>query len=151
MCLAGLFQLPGTSRSRPSTLYEPKYYEPIFKEINNQKIGSLVEELLYINHYYNRKDGFKDRFKKEFDKKPNSDTLLRFASAARTACIAFAVLAGRYIRRDIKDEDIEKILSGIDLAGHEERCRHIFLRLDKMTPIFSAKLFANKDAYDDVL
>ena len=50
LCLAAIFQLPGTSRNKPSLLYDEKYYPTIFSG-NQAQISKLCRELLYIDHF----------------------------------------------------------------------------------------------------
>ncbi len=61
LSLAGIFQMPCASRSKPSSLYQPQYYERIFNG-NQQQIARLNRELLYIDYY------FRETFQKKFDR-----------------------------------------------------------------------------------
>ena len=61
LCLSAIFQLPGTSRNKPSILYNPEYYEIIFNG-NQQKIAKLTKQLLYMDSYF--KNNFLDKFDK---------------------------------------------------------------------------------------
>ena len=62
LCLSAIFQMPGASRNKPSTLYEPPYYEFIF-DGDQKKISNIVKELLYIDNYWKKK--FKAQYEKE--------------------------------------------------------------------------------------
>ena len=42
LCLAGIFQAPCLSRAKPSSLYQEKYYEPIFNG-NQSQIAKAVQ------------------------------------------------------------------------------------------------------------
>ncbi|MCH5185445.1 MAG: AIPR family protein [Oscillospiraceae bacterium] len=51
LCLCAVFQLPCTSRSKPSSIYNEKYYNVIF-DGNQSQIAKICKELLYIDNYY---------------------------------------------------------------------------------------------------
>ncbi len=97
LALAGLFQLPATSRNKPSSMYREEYYNPVFKE--QPAIASkCIRDLLFINCY------FKNSFVKVFDaRNEGRKDLLLFAHNSRTICIAFVALASRIGQGDIKN------------------------------------------------
>ena len=118
LCLAAVFQVPGTSRNKPSALYQPKYYDPIFNG-NQSQIARLCKELLYYDHYF--RTSFQRAFDRENATAPNASVRISFAHNARTICVAFAAFAARYRQGNITDQDlIEKVklkLSTIDIDG----------------------------------
>ena len=54
LCLSAIFQMPGTSRNKPSTLYSSPYYDIVFNG-NQKRIANIVKELLYIVLQFIRK------------------------------------------------------------------------------------------------
>jgi len=102
LCLAGIFQRPGKSRSNPSMLYKEKYYERVFNS-NQKQVANLSKDLLYINHYFNK------NFKKRFDKEYENSNIFVFAHNARTLCIAFFSLLSRINYGSITKDDFNVI------------------------------------------
>ena len=149
LCLAGLFQLPGSSRSKPSMLYSEKYYNPIFNG-DQATIASFVEELLYIDVYYRKT--FIQKFDKEHEASPFAAELIPFAHNARTICIAFAAFSARYNNKNIKVSDIKTIFDHVSQEkAYDDYYYDIFKKTDGLAPLFPKKLFENKDKYDEIL
>ena len=149
LCLAGMFQLPGSSRSKPSNLYMEKYYNPIFNE-NQDQVCALVKELLYIDNYYRKQ--FIQKFDKQYETSPVASEIIPFAHNARTICIAFSVFASRYFSKNIKDTDVKIIFDNFNKErAYDDFYYDIFRDIDGITPLFPNKLFDNKDKYDEVL
>lgn len=149
LCLAGIFQLPGTSRSKPSSLYLDKFYGPIFNG-DQAKVCELVKELLYIDNYY--KKVFIKKFVKEQNESPCASETIPFAYNARTICISFVVLASRYISKNISSSDLKEIFDNINKEKAYDLIYYdIFKDIHNITPLFMPKLFDNKDKYDEIL
>ncbi len=149
LCLAGMFQLPGSSRSKPSTLYLEKYYNPIFNEDQSQ-VCSLVKELLYIDTYY--KKAFIQRFDKEKEDSPFAAEIIPFAHNARTICIAFVAFASRYYSKNIKTTDLKTIFDNVHKEkAYDDFYYDILKDINGVTPLFPKRLFDNKDKYDEIL
>lgn len=149
LCLAGIFQLPGSSRSKPSTLYLEKYYNPIFNEDQIQ-ISSLVKELLYIDTYF--KKVFITKFDKAKENSPNASEIIPFAHNARTICIAFVALASRYYYKNIKLADLKTIFENVNKEkAYDDYYYDIFKELENIKTFLPKKLFDSKDRYDEVL
>ena len=150
LCLAGMFQLPGSSRSKPSTLYLDKYYNPVFNG-NQIQICSLVKELLYIDSYYRKT--FIQRFDKEQEVLPFAAEIIPFAHNARTICIAFATFAARFYNKNITQADLKVIFENVSKEkAYDEYYYDIFKNINNATPLFPKKLIdTNKDSYDEVL
>lgn len=149
LCLAGLFQLPGSSRSKPSILYSEKYYHQIFNA-NQDLVCSLVKELLYIENFYRKV--FIQKFDREKEKSPFATELIPFAHNARTICIAFVVFAARFYNKNIKESDVKIIFDNINKEkAYDDFYYDIFKNIDGAVPLFPQKLFNNKDKYDDIL
>ena len=150
LCLAGIFQLPATSRNKPSTLYIEKYYNPIFNINEQDQICSLVKELLYIDTYFRKT--FIPKFDKEYENDPNSAEIIPFAHNARTICISFVTLASRYYFKNITDADLKVIFDYTNKdKSYDDYFYDIFKEIDGYKNIFPKKLFENKDEYDNVL
>ncbi len=150
LCLAGMFQLPGSSRSKPSMLYLDKYYNPIFNGNQNQ-VCLLIRELLYIDSYYRKI--FIQQFDKEQENSPFAAELIPFAHNARTICIAFATFAARYYNKNIVNADLKVIFENIQKEkAYDDYYYDIFRNIDNVAPLIPKKLFdTNKDKYDEVL
>lgn len=149
LCLAGIFQLPGSSRSKPSTLYLEKFYNPIFNG-DQAQICALVKELLYIDDYFRKR--FIVKFDKAKENYPNASEIIPFAHNARTICIAFVMLASRYYYKNIKPVDLKTIFEHVNKEkAYEDYYYDIFKELENTSFILPKKLFEDKDKYDEVL
>ena len=149
LCLAGIFQLPGSSRSKPSTLYLEKYYNPIFNGSNQQQICSLTKELLYVDHYFRK--SFIQKFDKKNEQSPFANEIIPFAHNARTICIAFVVFASRFYKNQFSNDNLKTILNYDREDAYDAYLYDIFKKTENIAPLFNKQLFSNKDAYDDVL
>ncbi len=150
LCLAGLFQLPGSSRSKPSTLYLEKYYNQVFNE-DQTKVCLLVRELLYIDTYY--KQTFIQKFDKAQEESPFAAEIIPFAHNARTICIAFVAFAARFYNKNIKTSDLKILFEHVNKEkAYDDYYYDIFKEINGVAPLFPKKLFeCNKDKYDEVL
>ena len=108
LCLAAMFQLPCKSRSKPSAVYLPEYYDPIFNEKSQKQISQICKELLYMDYYFKK---FVDKFDKEIKDMPGYSDKSPFVHVARTICIAFTALAARYNQGNIADTDVNLLVS----------------------------------------
>lgn len=149
LCLAGIFQLPGSSRSKPSILYSEKYYNPIFNG-NQSQICSLVKELLYIDNYFRKTFIFK--FDKAKENTASANEIIPFAHNSRTICIAFVVLASRYYYKNIKTSDLTFIFNHINTEkSYDDYFYDIFKNLNEVNFILPKKVFNDKEQYDEIL
>lgn len=150
LCLAGMFQLPGSSRSKPSMLYLDKYYNPVFNG-NQTQVSLLVKELLYIDTYY--KKTFIQRFDREQEDSPFAAEIIPFAHNARTICIAFAAFAARFYGKNITQTDLKVIFENVSREkAYDDYYYDIFKNISNAAPLFPKKLFeTNKDKYDEIL
>lgn len=148
LSLAAIFQLPATSRNKPSALYNQEYYELMFNG-DQDKISKLTKELLYIDYY------FKNIFLKKFDDKnkdnPNANELIPFAHNSRTTCIAFAAFASRYKSGNINNSKLTLLFNNIREGSYSTHLYNIFRDIDSITSLFPQSLFADKDEFDRVL
>lgn len=147
--LAAIYQIPCASRSKPSSLYLPQYYEKIFNG-NQQQVAKLSKELLYIDYY------FRNFFQKKFDRDnatmPNANDRISFAHNARTICIAFVAFASRYYQGNIQDQHLTTIFAAArsDNAT-DSRLYDIFSNIDGISYFVPPQVFSQKDQYDTLL
>ena len=148
LCLAAIFQLPGTSRNKPSLLYDEKYYPTIFSG-NQAQISKLCRELLYIDHY------FRTVYLRDFDREnssvPNKDVKISFAHNARTLCIAFVAFSTRYRQGNITDLDLAPLFSASSSENLSDTLYETFRDVGSIQFLLPPQLFANKDQYDSAL
>ena len=149
LCLAAVFQIPCASRSKPSTLYLPQYYDKIFNSDQSQ-IAKLSRDLLYIDYY------FRSTFFKNFDRDnssmPNSNDRISFAHNARTICIAFTAFASRYQQGNIPEQDLDTVFTaGYRDNGTDAKLYDIFSNLDGISYLIPPSVFAEKNRCDAVL
>jgi len=142
LCLAAVFQVPCTSRSKPSSLYLDKYYEPIFNG-NQIQVARICKELLYIDNYF--KTTFQQKFDRENDKMPNANTRISFAHNARTVCIAFVAFAARYHKGNISDKNLDTVFNAGSSESAAESLYKVSRSLEGMRKLLP---FENKDLYD---
>lgn len=147
--LAAIFQIPCASRSKPSSLYLPQYYEKIFNS-NQQQIAKLCRELLYIDYY------FRNIYQKKFDRDnasvPGANDRISFAHNARTICIAFAAFASRYHQGNIQNQHLDTIFTAARSdSATDSRLYDIFANLDGVSYFIPAAVFNQKDKYDALL
>lgn len=144
LCLAGVFQVPAASRSKPSSMYLEKFYTPVFDSKNPKQIAQIVKELLYIDSYWKR-------YLKEYDKKHASDpsNSIPFAHNARTLCIAFVALAARYKCGNITNEKLKSFFAHFsENMAYDNYLYAIFSDLNNVDHLLPNYMFVNKDAYE---
>ncbi len=148
LCLAAMYQVPCASRAKPSSIYQEKYYEPVFNGKQSQ-VANICRELLYIDNY------FRTTYQKKFDREnlnsPDSANRISFAHNARTICIAFVALAARYHQGELSTADLESIFS---MARHEnaaDTIYDIFRDFGNMTSLLPKAMWDNRNLYDDAL
>lgn len=149
LCLSGVFQMPGSSRNRPSIIYSNQYYEPVFNG-NQQLIAKLCKELLYIDYYF--RNSFIKKYVKEVADTPNADIKVQFANNARTTCTAFVMMASRYRQGNL---DLAA-LNTLFIAAKNDKLSDtnvysIVKNLDGVSWILPPHIFADKDKYDNIL
>ena len=145
LCLCAIFQIPGVSRSKPSSMYKPKYYDVMFNR-EQAKTARICMELLYIDYF------FREVFIKKYDKDHKgtgraAQDSISFAHNARTACIAFTALASRYRQGNITDQHIDDMASAQSGSDIYDKFRNI----DSIKYIFPDSVFLQKDQCDDLL
>lgn len=148
LCLSAIFQMPGASRNKPSTLYEPPYYEFIF-DGDQKKISNIVKELLYIDNYWKKE--FKAQYEKETRSSPNYTDMLPFANNSRTICIAFVMLASRYYRGNLDANDINTIYNGKKSDSAKNEYNEVCEKLEGVDSVLPKGTFDDKNTYDQIL
>ena len=148
LCLAAIFQVPCASRSKPSSLYLEKYYEPIFNG-NQAQIARICKELLYIDNYF--RTVFQRNFDSDNGNMPNASIRISFAHNARTVCVAFAAFAARYYQGNITIQDLETIFSAARSDSSADSLYEVFRDLGTMRSLLPAIFIADKDKYDAAL
>lgn len=147
--LAAFFQLPCTSRSKPSSLYLPQYYDKIFNR-NQQQVAKLCKELLYIDYY------FRNIYQKKFDRDnasvPGANDRISFAHNSRTICIAFVAFASRYYQGNIQNQHLDTVFTAARSdSTTDSRLYDIFSNLDGISYFIPNTVFCQKDQYDALL
>ena len=142
LCLAAIFQEPCKSRSKPSSVYLPEYYHPIFNG-NQAQLAQICKELLYIDDYFTKK--FLPKFDRENKDLPDASVRNSFAHVARTICIAFTALAARHHHGNITDKDVTELIS----APNSSEVYDMLRDLGDMKTLLPIKLYT--DAYDSIL
>jgi hypothetical protein len=147
LCLAGVFQVPAASRSKPSSLYLDRFYGPIFHG-NQSQVVEIVKELLYIDYFFRKK------YVKEFDKQHESDIIspIAFAHNARTLCISFVALAARVKNDNIDENDLRIFFSHCsENRAYDDYLYDVFSDIGNITSLLPKEIFKDKDKYETVL
>lgn len=148
LCLSGIFQMPGTSRNKPSSLYNPDYYDVTF-DGNQSQISKLCKELLYVDYYF--RNIFLKRFDSENRNQPDATERMTFAHNARTICLAYVVLASRYYQGNVQGEALQYIF---DSSRTEKPHPSVYERMKDLSDInwfLPPSIFSNKDQCDEML
>lgn len=148
LCMAAIFQVPCLSRAKPSSLYQDKYYKPIFNS-NQSQIARLCKELLYIDNYF--RTVYLRSFDRENGTMADADIRIPFAHNSRTICIAFVSFAARYKQGNITDQDMAPIFHPTTYESNSDMLYETFKNLEQIQGFLPAQLFANKEKYDNVL
>ena len=148
LCLSAIFQMPGTSRNKPSCVFDNPYYDVIF-DGNQKQIASLCKEFLYIDHYY-RNDFLKD-YRKEKKNTAQGANLIAFAQNARTICLSFVSLVARYLQDNITESDIMLICEAANKNSATEKMRDAIIDLGNVKHLFDPSIFNDKEKYDALL
>lgn len=148
LCLSGIFQMPGTSRNKPSSLYSPDYYDVIF-DGNQKQIAKISRELLYIDYYF--RNVFLKRFDSENRNQPDATDRITFAHNARTICLAYVVFASRYYQNNITDDALQYIFNSSRTEKADSHVYEYMRNLSDINCIIPQHVFADKDCCDEVL
>jgi len=145
LCLAGIYQLPATSRSKPSTMYSDQYYNQIFNS-DQSTIAQISRDLLYVDYY------FRKIFIKKFDVDHANEAIIPFAHNSRTICLSFITLASRYINGYIDNGILSERLRHVGEDRYYENYFYDFFgNLGLFKKVFTQNAFENKDELDSHL
>ena len=138
--LAGIYLMPGTSRSKPSIIYsdDTSFYEGLFIKYRDNSTSS-IKDLLYLDNY------FDTVFKKEYQRKTRQIKRVTFANNSRTLCLAFSGFLAKYLNLEFTEEQI-KMICNFDYKDEKDvkRIQKILSDPSRMKGIF------NKNAYLDL-
>lgn len=148
LCLSGIFQMPGTSRNKPSSLYKPEYYEVIFGG-NQLNVSKICKEFLYIDFYF--RDTFIKRFDSENRNQAGAENRLAFAHNARTICLAFVALAARYYQNNIQETVLQEIFNASNSDGLSHNAYNSLRDLSETSALVKPSIFNDKNKYDELL
>ena len=150
LCLSGIFQMPCSSRNKPSIIYADRYYNNIFNG-NQQQIAKLCKELLYIDYYFD--NIFRKQYLKKISEDADADMKKQFASNARTVCTAFVMLASRYYQNNFRNTDLNTIFKAADndKLSDDTDVYNIVKNIEGISWILPPEIFENKDKYDEIL
>lgn len=148
LCLAGIFQAPCMSRTKPSSLYNPQYYDKIFNG-DQARVARWCKELLYIDCYF--RNNFQKKYDRDNGNMPDANLRIAFAHNARTLCIAFVAFASRLHQGNIDSQDLQAIFNASRLENPTDVLYDIFADIDGVNYLFPPALFASKDTYEAVL
>ena len=152
LCLAGIFQLPGTSRSKPKSMYSPEYYDKIFggDQLRQLQIAKICKELLYIDSYFRSK--FLKKFDRDAAESPDANIRIALAHNARTICIAFVAFACRFSQNNFSAQDLQVVFNASRSENAAESGVYtVFENLDGIQTLLPSQLFVQKDRYEAVL
>lgn len=147
LALAGLFLMPGTSRNKPSVLFDDQnsFYDTIFNYEKMNIIAGYIADLLYVDYYFDR------IFIKKFKNDSLNDDKNRFASNCRTFVTAFIGFLCKYYNNEFCKEDLKQISSyKNDDPDNIIKLQKVLRKLDNTTRIFENTLL-NLDKRDEIL
>lgn len=148
LCLAAIFQIPCASRAKPSSLYQDKYYEPIFNG-NQSQVAKLCRELLYIDNYF--RTVYQKNFDRENSAMPNASVRISFAHNARTICVAFVAFASRFRQENITVQDLAPMFNASLSESLSDTLYETFKDIGQLQYFLPPQVFANKNQYDSTL
>lgn len=107
LALAGIFIMPGTSRNKPSIIFDEtkNYYEDIFNTSKANDTASYIKDLLYIDFYFNKK------FIGPFRTQTINEDKKRFAANCRTFCTSFVGFLAKYYNGEFDNNDVKSIIN----------------------------------------
>lgn len=149
LCLSAVFQMPCSSRNKPSKIYSPEYYEYIFNG-NQSQMAKICKELLYIDCYF--RTIFIKKYVKDIAKSPGSEIKVQFANNSRTVCTAFVMIASRFYQQNLTPSNLEQLFE----AGRKDKLSDVDIynmikNINNITWILPPEIIEDKDKYDEVL
>ncbi len=145
--LAGIYLLPGTSRSKPSIIYseETSFYDEIFLKYRENSTVT-IKDLLYIDNYFDTK------FKKEYQRKTKQTKKVTFANNSRTLCLAYCGFLSKYLNNEFNDNQLYEICN-FDYKDSKEvkNVQKTLSNPTKLKGIFNQHVYENLDVFEDNL
>ena len=149
LALAGFFLMPGTSRNKPSIIFDDAkdFYRSIFNDDQNRsRNAKYISDLLYVDYYFDKI--FIKQFKESIG---GEESLNKFSGNTRTLVTAFVGFFAKYYNNEFTDEDLSYISSAntenIDTITKIQR---ILRKADNVERIFSNSTL-NMDEKDKIL
>lgn len=107
LALAGLFIMPGTSRNKPSIIFDEtkNFYEDIFNPNKALSTAKYIKDLLYTDFYFDNK------FISIYRSETLNDDKKRFAGNCRTFCVAFVGFLAKYYNGEFTNDDLRSIVN----------------------------------------
>ena len=147
LALAGLFLMPGSSRNKPSIIYDEQnsFYDTIFNFGTMDKIAAYIADLLYVDYYFDKK------FIAKYRTETLNDDKNRFAGNCRTFVTAFVGFFLKYYTNQFTAEDIIKI-ANCRIEDQDEliKLQRILRKADSCERVFINKQI-NLDERDSIL
>jgi hypothetical protein len=105
IALAGLFLMPGTSRNKPSIIFDEDkdFYDSIFKSPASKTIAGYITDLLYVDSYFDR------CFIGDYKSKTYSKDRSIFSGNCRTLCVAFVGFLAKYFSGEFSSDDLRNL------------------------------------------
>ncbi|MFA5283817.1 MAG: AIPR family protein [Bacilli bacterium] len=147
LALAGMFIMPGTSRNKPSIIFDEtnSFYEDIFNSSNANDTAAYIKDLLYVDYSFDK------RFIGNYRMQTKNDNKKLFAGNCRTFCTAFVGFLAKYYNGEFDKNEIKAI---INVSPEDsDSCLRIqkILKKQSMTKrVFKKELF-NLDEIDSLL
>lgn len=148
IALAGFFIMPGTSRNKPSVLYDDSknYYNTIFNKSTSPKMASIIKDLLYVDYYFDKK------FISEYKKNTLNQDKSKFSGNCRTLCVAFTEFLAKFYNNEFSNDDL-RVITNANVEDDESvnRLLRTLSKSNNLTHIFDPSLDGSLDIVDEKL
>ena len=146
LALAGLFIMPGTSRNKPSIIFDEtkNFYEDIFNSSKASSTAKYIKDLLYADYYFDKK------FIAKYRSETISDDKKRFAGNCRTFCVAFVGFLAKYYSGEFSNDDLRNIVN-VNAEDPDSciRIQRILKKMSQTERVFKKQL--NMDEIENYL
>lgn len=133
--LAGLFQLPASSRNKPSLMYKDRFYNPLFLNPDGRK-ALFLKDLLYIEYVFN--SAFLPSLTAQYKDDPTKTDLIGFASNSRTICLAFSAFASRYLNGNFDKNFVATLMDrSLEVGSYDRFFYDTFSNLGNQLGVFN--------------
>ncbi len=147
LALAGLFLMPGSSRNKPSIIYEEEnnFYDTIFAFATMNRIAPYIADLLYVDYYFDKK------FITNYRVTIVNDGKKRFAGNCRTFVTAFVGFFGKYYQNEFDTEDMVYISNAhVEKQDDVVKLQKILYKNNNCPKVFTNRSI-NLDERDSIL